>query len=115
MYRNRAQALNKEIAFFNTPIGKIQAPTQAIHSLLQKLKQHPMNLGELLNLPEFHQQPVFLIETLFLMMHEQYLYPVWPNDHWVDPNHIQDFNQMLNNEGLNLSLVPGCATPIHRH
>lgn len=107
------KALDKDIEVFNTPIGKIRAPSKVIGSLLQKLRQNHMSFNELLNLPMFHQNPLFLIETLFLMMHEQYLHPVWQSGQLVDTNQIKSFNAMIKSEGLHLNVVPDCATAIY--
>ncbi len=107
------KALDKDIEVFNTPIGKIKAPSKVIGSLLQKLRQNHMSFNELLNLPMFHQNPLFLIETLFLMMHEQYLHPVWQSGQLVDTNQIKSFNAMIKSEGLHLNVVPDCATAIY--
>lgn len=104
---------NRDISFFNSPIGKIKAPKQAIDVLLKTLEQNQMSFNALLKLAAFHHNPLFLLETLFLMMSEQYLHPVAKNIDLLDKNLVKNFEELIQKDGIKLQIQQECATAIY--
>lgn len=100
------------IASFQTPIGPIQAPKELIALIFEHLAEKPMRFAELLNFQGFKDNPLFLIETIFLLMNAHYLHPVSTWAEQVDKNTIKKLNEYMKQQGTHLSLIPECATAI---
>ena len=94
---------------FDTSIGTIQAPAEVISPLLEQLAQQNLRFADLLQLQAFKTRPIFLIETLFLLMQARYVHPVTQHAR-LDGTAEQRFNQHMQQQGLQLRLVPACAT-----
>lgn len=97
---------------FNTPIGVIQAPKDLIASMFENLAKQDLPFAAFLSDPVFQKNPVFLIETLFLLMNEGFIHPVTEQLKNVDRHLIQKFNQMMASEQVNLKLLENCGIAI---
>ncbi|WP_198305137.1 class I SAM-dependent methyltransferase [Arcobacter vandammei] len=97
---------------FHTPIGDIEAPKEVISQMLEKLSKKDMSFEELLSLPSFKDNPMFLIETIFLLMNENYLQIVSNEAKNVDKSFVKKFDEIMKKDGVNLKLLPKCATAL---
>lgn len=100
------------IKSFETPIGKIQAPKELIAAIFDELAKKPMRFADLLKFQAFKENPVFLIETIFLLMNAHYLHPVSSWAECVDQNIIKKLNQEMKKQGVSLKIIVECATAI---
>ncbi|MCR1816246.1 class I SAM-dependent methyltransferase [Aliarcobacter butzleri] len=97
---------------FKTPIGDIEAPKEVISEMLEKLSKKEMSFEELSILKSFINKPIFLIETIFLLMNANYLQVVSINEKYVDKNFVDRFNNKMKENGINLEIYPKCCTAI---
>lgn len=97
---------------FKTPIGDIKAPQEIISPVLECLAKNEMRFDELSGLPNFKNNPLFLIETIFLLMNANYLHPISNNENFVDKSVIKKFNEKMKKEGLQLRILNNYATAI---
>ena len=81
-----------------------------MHKLFAALAQRAHCFGELLQWPEFKAQPLFLIETLFLLMNAQYIHPYL--DDMAHTVQLKKLEHFLAQHGLSLKIVPECGTAI---
>lgn len=102
----------KGILYFQTPIGNIKAPQEVISNLIESLLNKQMRFDELLSLSAFKNNPLFLIETIFLMMNAQYLHPVSVRTEHIDKDLIKKFNEKMKQEGAQLRIIKDCVTAI---
>lgn len=105
-----AHAPSEGVRYFHTPIGQIQANQTLMHKLFAALAQRAHCFGELLQWPEFKAQPLFLIETLFLLMNAQYIHPYL--DDMAHTVQLKKLEHFLAQHGLSLKIVPECGTAI---
>ncbi|MFU8926369.1 methyltransferase regulatory domain-containing protein, partial [Acinetobacter puyangensis] len=89
---------------FQTPIGNIKAPKEIISPVLENLTKKEMRFDELLDLPSFKDNPIFLIETIFLLMNANFLYPVSMNAKSLDKIAIEKFNEKMKQDGIKLRI-----------
>ncbi len=106
------QAPLNGISIFNTPIGAIQAPQNLIATMFKNLAKQDLTFSAFMADPVFQSNPVFLIETLFLLMNEGYIHPVTTLDKKIDQNMIEKFNQLMVNERINLKMLENCGVAI---
>lgn len=99
---------------FNTLIGQIEVNQNVLTSLLQIMGEGQQSFKDLLDLPVFNQNPLFLIETLFLLMQEQYIHPVIDQGFSIHKEQALHFQDWVRGLGINLELVPDCATAIYK-
>lgn len=97
---------------FNTLIGDIEAPKEVISEMLEKLSKKEMSFEELSTLKSFINKPMFLIETIFLLMNANYLQVVSSNEEYVDKRFVDKFNDKMKKDGINLEIYPKCCTAI---
>lgn len=90
---------------FQTLIGEIKAPQEVISPMLESLAQQDMPFNTLLNLEHFKQNPMFLIETIFLLMQANYLVPVVDNSPTFNQEMIEKFNHKMQEEGVRLKML----------
>ncbi len=86
---------------FRTPIGDINAPQEVISPMFESLVKKDMRFDELLDLSAFKDQPMFLIETIFLAMNAGYLHPTLTH---IDQNQVRKFNEMMQKEGIKIRM-----------
>lgn len=86
---------------FQTPIGEIKASKEMISPLLECLAKKERKFSELLDLIAFKNNPIFLIESIFLLMDTGYLYPVLTD---ADHSKVKKFNEMMQKEGSQLRI-----------
>lgn len=103
---------SKKITYFDTPIGRIQAPQTVIEHVLSKFSEKPLSFSELLNMPEFASNTIFLIETIFLLMNAQYIHPVVLSNKDINKEQILLFNKLLNKHHINLQVLDKVPTVI---
>ncbi|ABV66993.1 putative SAM-dependent methyltransferase [Aliarcobacter butzleri RM4018] len=97
---------------FNTLIGDIEAPKEVISEMLEKLSKKEMSFEELSTLKSFINKPMFLIETIFLLMNANYLQVVSSNEKYIDKHFVDKFNDKMKKDGINLEIYPKCCTAI---
>lgn len=97
---------------FKTPIGDIEAPKEIISLLLENLSKKDMKFEELLNLASFKNNPIFLIETIFLLMNSDYLHPLSNSAKLVDRSLIKKFDEKMKKEKIKLKIFSECRTAI---
>ncbi|MCG3663304.1 class I SAM-dependent methyltransferase [Aliarcobacter butzleri] len=97
---------------FNTLIGDIEAPKEVISEMLEKLSKKEMSFEELSTLKSFINKPMFLIETIFLLMNANYLQVVSSNEEYLDKRFVDKFNDKMKKDGINLEIYPKCCTAI---
>lgn len=100
------------IASFQTPIGQIQAPQELITLIFRCLKKEPFQFSTLLKFREFRENPIFLIETIFLLMNAHYLHPVASWAEQVNIHTVNKFNEQMEKQGISLNIVTECATAL---
>jgi len=100
------------IRAFKTPIGQIQAPEQVISVLLDLLSKQNADFKTLSQLSVFKENFIFLIETIFLMMNEQYILPILNPIEQINSDLVQQFNILMQDKGIRLKLIPECGTAI---
>lgn len=105
-------APKKGAVTFNTLIGDIEAPKEVISEMLEKLSKKEMSFEELSTLKSFINKPMFLIETIFLLMNANYLQVVSSNEKYVDKRFVDKFNDKMKKDGINLEIYPKCCTAI---
>ena len=105
-------APKKGAIIFNTLIGDIEAPKELISEMLQKLAKKEMSFEELSTLKSFINKPMFLIETIFLLMNSNYLQIVSSNEKYVNNHFVDKFNDKMKKDGINLEIYPKCCTAI---
>ncbi|MDN5054541.1 class I SAM-dependent methyltransferase [Aliarcobacter butzleri] len=105
-------APKKGAVTFNTLIGDIEAPKEIISEMLEKLSKKEMSFEELSTLKSFINKPMFLIETIFLLMNANYLQAVSSNEKYVDKHFVDKFNDKMKKDGINLEIYPKCCTAI---
>lgn len=81
---------------FQTQIGEIKASKGMISPLLEYLAKKERSFSELLDLTAFKNNPIFLIESIFLLMDAGYLQPVLTR---VDHHQVEKFNEVMKKEG----------------
>lgn len=97
---------------FKTAIGDINAPQEVISPLLETLAQQDASFAQLVELAPFKNNSVFLIETLFLLMNAQYIYPLSVDATQTDAKTIARLNEKLAQQGIQFRLMTGCAAVI---
>lgn len=97
---------------FKTVIGEIKAPKEIIAPLIECLSKKEISFRELLTLPAFKNNPIFLIETIFLMMNAHYVHPCSSTAEQVDQNKVNRFNQIMKKDKIQLRIMKDCATAI---
>ncbi|WP_265937071.1 methyltransferase regulatory domain-containing protein [Aliarcobacter butzleri] len=105
-------APKKGAVTFNTLIGDIEAPKEVISEMLEKLSKKEMSFEELSTLKSFINKPMFLIETIFLLMNANYLQVVSSNEKYIDKHFVDKFNDKMKKDGINLEIYPKCCTAI---
>lgn len=90
---------------FKTLIGDIKAPPEIISPVLESLSKKDMQFSEFLNFSSFKNNPMFLIETIFLLMNANYIYPIFNQNHFVDKDFVKRFNAIMENDGMNLRII----------
>ncbi|MDY6483543.1 class I SAM-dependent methyltransferase [Acinetobacter faecalis] len=105
----------KQNIVFKTSIGDIQAPQEIVQEVLNHIEQLDMSFAELCKLEPFQNNLYFLIETLFLLMNADYIYPIVNESTKVDGVKVTVFNQIMQDFNLKISLknngvVTTCST-----
>ena len=98
---------------FNTLIGDIEAPKEVISPMLESLTKKDMSFKELLEFDSFKNNPLFLIETIFLMMNENYLQIVSSIEQNISEDFISKFDELMKKNGVNLKIHSKCCTAIN--
>lgn len=109
-FQTLPHAPQQGLIHFQTPIGDIEAPQALIATLFAQTRTHARNFSELSGLAGFQQQPIFLIETLFLLMQAGYMHPVSSQRHQVDRKVVKHFQSEMQSKKLNLQILPDFAT-----
>ncbi|QKF73687.1 SAM-dependent methyltransferase [Aliarcobacter faecis] len=97
---------------FKTPIGDIEAPKEVISPLLEKLAKKEIRFEELITLTNFKNNPIFLIETIFLLMNANCLHPISSSAKLVDKIFVKKFNEKMKEDNVKLKLLADCGTAI---
>ena len=97
---------------FNTPIGDIKAPKDIISPVLECLSKQDRSFLELLQLDSFRDNPIFLIETIFLLLNANAIQIISENYTKVDNNFVKRFTEIMNKDRVKIKLLPDCATAI---
>lgn len=87
---------------FHTPIGEIEAAAEIILPVLACLAEKNSSTADLFTLAIFQQNATLLVETLFLLMQENYLYPVLQETSSIDDKKMVLFNQELKKYAMQL-------------
>lgn len=98
---------------FNTPIGPIKSNPNVLKALCETMGDGQLSFNALLNLTVFNRNPLFIIETLFLLMQEQHIHPVSEQILKLTQSQTLHFQQWIEDVGINLKLVPQCATAMY--
>ena len=98
---------------FNTLIGDIEAPKEVISPMLESLTKKDMSFKELLEFDSFKNNPLFLIETIFLMMNANYLQIVSSIEQNISEDFISKFDELMKKNGVNLKIHSKCCTAIN--
>lgn len=101
-----------EPLYFKTSIGDIKAPDFLVNVLEINFAKKDLTFKELLSLNMFKDNPIFLIETIFLLLNNDYLHFVSENKKFVNKNFVKKFVELTKKESINLKLLPDCATAI---
>ncbi|WP_122899279.1 class I SAM-dependent methyltransferase [Acinetobacter sp. B51(2017)] len=107
-----ASAPLQGLSHFQTPIGQIQAPQALIGQMFAQLQHKHCSFQDFLSLAEFAQQPIFLMETLFLLMQAGYIHPVLDLKTSVQAEQVSQINQYLTQWGIAWQLLPECGTAV---
>ena len=76
------------------------------------MKSGDLSFEEMLSLTNFKNNPIFLIETIFLLLNENYLYLKSDNTKLVNKNFIKKFNGIMKKENINLEILLDYGTII---
>ncbi len=76
------------------------------------MKSGDLSFEEMLSLTNFKNNPIFLIETIFLLLNENYLYLKSDNTKLVNKNFIKKFNEIMKKENINLEILLDYGTTI---
>ncbi|TLS99217.1 hypothetical protein [Aliarcobacter cibarius] len=76
------------------------------------MKSGDLSFEEMLSLTNFKNNPIFLIETIFLLLNENYLYLKSDNTKLVNKNFIKKFNEIMKKENINLEILLDYGTII---
>ncbi|TLT04424.1 hypothetical protein [Aliarcobacter cibarius] len=76
------------------------------------MKSGDLSFEEMLSLTSFKNNPIFLIETIFLLLNENYLYLKSDNTKLVNKNFIKKFNGIMKKENINLEILLDYGTII---
>ena len=97
---------------FQTHIGQIQAPQPLLAAMFTQMHQQNCLVQTFLTWPDFAQNPMFLIETLFLCMQAGYIHPVLASQHAVNQQLIDQINQRFHDLDMPFSIIAECGTAI---
>lgn len=97
---------------FKTAIGDINAPEEVISPLLKTLARQDASFAQLAELAAFKNNPVFLIETLFLLMNAQYIYPLSLDTKYAGDKTIEHVNEQLALQNIPFRLMYDCTAVI---
>ncbi|MGJ0310543.1 class I SAM-dependent methyltransferase [Aliarcobacter cryaerophilus] len=98
---------------FNTLIGDIEAPKEVISPMLESLTKKDMSFKELLEFDSFKNNPLFLIETIFLMMNANYLHIISSIEQNISDDLTTRFDELMKKNGVNLKIHSKCCTAIN--
>ena len=101
------------ITYFETAIGKIQAPQALIAELMTQFRDQHINIAKLMQMDDFKNNTMFLYETLFLMLQSAYIYPTLPNQAKVEATCRQKFNQLMADNNVALKYNDQSPIPIY--
>ncbi|WP_151029185.1 hypothetical protein [Aliarcobacter cibarius] len=76
------------------------------------MKSGDLSFEEMLSLTNFKNNPIFLIETIFLLLNENYLYLKSDNTKLVNKSFIKKFNEIMKKENINLEILLDYGTTI---
>ncbi len=97
---------------FKTAIGDIRAPAEIISPVLEALALKEMSFEELAKLATFENKLIFLVETLFLLLNAQYIYPLEQGSVQIDGTKVQEFNELVKQKDIKYRLMQDCAIAI---
>lgn len=97
---------------FKTTIGDIKAPDELVDVLEKNFAKKDLTFKEMLSLDMFKNNHIFLIETIFLLVSNNYLHFVSKNAKLVDKTCIKKFSQITKEDDIKLKLLSECATAI---
>ena len=100
------------VSHFQTAIGQIQAPQSLLAAMFAHMQQKSCRFQEFLTWPDFAQNPMFLIETLFLSMQSGYIHPVLAAQHTVNQQAMDHINQRCHDLGMPFNIIAECGTAI---
>lgn len=98
---------------FQTPIGGIRAPQTLIEKILKALADEQLGFHDFMQLAEFQPNPIYLIETLFLLMSNQYIYPVRSSIDQRNQTQLDQFNQLMQAKKVALRFIENSPIPIY--
>jgi SAM-dependent methyltransferase len=105
--------LKRNFTKFQTPIGEITAPHSLIEKMLKALAKEQLGFQNFMQLQEFQQNPIYLIETLFLLMSNQYIYPVRSSIDKRKHTQLDQFNQLMQAKKIGFKFIDKSPIPIY--
>ena len=99
---------------FSTPIGPIQeGPRTLCTALLQRLAAGPASIAELAGMPAVAGQTGLLLQTLQLMMMQEFAHPSSPSP--IPANEgARKLTRWFEQNGISLAVLAACGTAIPR-
>ncbi|MQW92178.1 methyltransferase domain-containing protein [Acinetobacter wanghuae] len=104
---------NANVTKFQTPIGEMIASEKLIEKMLTAFAHEKRGFNDFIQLTEFQQNPIYLIETLFLLLSNQYIYPVKSSGNKRNQIHSDQFNQFMEVKKIALRFKENSPIPIY--
>lgn len=95
---------------FRTSIGDIKASNEVILPMFKSMQKKDRSFEELLGLPTFKNNPLFLIETIFLAMHAGYLHPVSEIANTQTQSLAEKLDRIMQKDEIKFKNFYECAT-----
>lgn len=105
----KAKSLNEIV--FHSSAGEIKAPKEAIFPMIESLLKKDRTFEDLSKLKSFSNNPMFLLESIFLMMNENLLHP----KNIQNPSkkeYLKKFDELMKKIGNEIKIIPECKTAI---
>lgn len=104
VFTKSANMPSKNKRVFKTAIGDIPMELHMIDPIFIGLKEQNMTFADLMLLEPFKHNLYFLIETISLLMSDDYIYPILNQNQQNDSTQIQVFNKLMHDLGMKLQL-----------
>ncbi len=104
---------NANVTKFQTPIGEMIASENLIEKMLTAFAHEKLGFNDFMQLTEFRDNPIYLIETLFLLLSNQYIYPVKSSGNKRNQIHSDQFNQFMEVKKIALRFKENLPIPIY--